>query len=61
MMNLRKVTSVVAIATFGMVPEVAATTPMAAADPAVHQVVYTVVAASDLTVDIKYMNTDPPH
>lgn len=58
MTKLRKMTGAVAMATCVAVVG-AATSPTAAADPAGHQVVYTVTTTSDLTANIQYMNTDP--
>ncbi|OSC37882.1 hypothetical protein B8W66_21030 [Mycobacterium decipiens] len=53
-------TNVVAVATFVGAALGGATPVIAHADPAGHQVTYTVTTTSDLTANIRYMNTDPP-
>ncbi len=60
MTNVRKVTSAVAAVTFAAALGVAATPAIAYADPAGHQVTYTVTATGNLTGNVRYMNTDPP-
>ncbi len=60
MTNVRKVISAVASVTFAAGLGVAATPATAFADPAGHQVTYTVTATGNLTGNVRYMNTDPP-
>ncbi|BBX74029.1 hypothetical protein MSHI_19350 [Mycobacterium shinjukuense] len=48
----------VVLATFAAIA--VATPPLAHAAPAGHQVTYTVTTTSDLTANIRYMNSDPP-
>ncbi len=63
MTNVRKVTNGVAVATFAAALGVAGVVVKPAtshADPAGHQVTYTVTSTSDLTGNVRYMNSDPP-
>jgi hypothetical protein len=66
MTNVRRVTNAVAVATFVAALGVAGTAGMvvkpatAHADPAGHQVTYTVTATGNLTGNVRYMNSDPP-
>ncbi|CPR12295.1 hypothetical protein BN971_03589 [Mycobacterium bohemicum DSM 44277] len=60
MTNVRKVISAVASVTFAAALGMAATPATAFADPAGHQVTYTVTATGNLTGNVRYMNTDPP-
>jgi hypothetical protein len=60
MTNVRKVISAVASVTFASALGMAATPATAFADPAGHQVTYTVTATGNLTGNVRYMNTDPP-
>ena len=53
-------TSGVAVATFAAAVAVAVTPATSHADPAGHQVTYTVTSPNTLTATIQYMNTDPP-
>lgn len=60
MRNLRKVAPGAAAATF-MTAATAVISPAAShADPAGHQVTYTVTSPNTLTATVQYMNTDPP-
>src|SRR5271156_1126760 len=60
MTNVRKVTCGVAVATFAAAAGVAVTPATAYADPAGHQVTYTITATGNLTGNVRYMNSDPP-
>src|ERR1700752_1336533 len=64
MSNVRKVTSGVlrsgCAATLAAAAAVAVTPATSYADPAGHQVTYTVTSPNTLTATIQYMNTDPP-
>ncbi len=63
MSNVHKVTCGVAAATSAAalgVAAVAFTPAVAHADPAGHQVTYTVTTTGDLTGSVRYMNSDPP-
>ena len=64
MTNVRKVTSGVClagcVATFAGAAALAVTPATAHADPAGHQVTYTITATGNLTGNVRYMNTDPP-
>ncbi|OBA76341.1 hypothetical protein A5641_22100 [Mycobacterium sp. 1554424.7] len=56
MTNVRNVTKVVALATFA-----AAVIPATAhADPAGHQVTYTITSPNNLTATVSYVSSDPP-
>lgn len=56
MTNVRNVTTVVALATFA-----AAVIPATAhADPAGHQVTYTITSPNNLTATVSYVSSDPP-
>jgi hypothetical protein len=64
MTNVRKVTSAVSpagcVATFAVVVAAAVTPATAHADPAGHQVTYTVTSPNNLTATVNYVNSDPP-
>lgn len=64
MTNVRKLTRVVAAswcaAAFAAAALVAGTTATSHADPAGHQVTYTITSTGNLTGNVRYMNTDPP-
>ncbi|OMC48064.1 hypothetical protein A5745_10170 [Mycobacterium sp. IS-2888] len=60
MTNVRNVTSVVAAATFAAAAAVAVTPATSYADPAGHQVTYTVSSPNNLTATVNYVNADPP-
>jgi hypothetical protein len=66
MTNVRKVTNAVAAATFAAALGGAGATGVAVkpatshADPAGHQVTYTITATGNLTGNVRYMNSDPP-
>jgi hypothetical protein len=64
MIDVRKVTSGVLAAgcvTFAAALGAAVITPaISLADPAGHQVTYTVTATGNLTGNVRYMNSDPP-
>ncbi len=60
MTNVRIVTTGVAAATFAAAAAVAVTPATSSADPAGHQVTYTITATGNLTGNVRYMNTDPP-
>jgi hypothetical protein len=60
MTNVRKVTSGVAVATFAAAVGVAVVPGTSNADPAGHQVTYTITATGNLTGNVRYMNSDPP-
>ncbi|ORW12242.1 hypothetical protein AWC15_15705 [Mycobacterium lacus] len=62
MTNVRTVASAVSVSGVAVIAAaVYATAPaISHADPAGHQVTYTVTTTSDLTANIQYMNTDPP-
>jgi hypothetical protein len=63
MTNVQKVTCGVAAATFAAalgVAAVAFTPPASHADPAGHQVVYTITSTGNLTGNVRYINSDPP-
>ncbi|WP_174237007.1 hypothetical protein [Mycobacterium basiliense] len=67
MTNVRKLVSAVsprgraalAVAALG-IAGTAVPPALARADPAGHQVTYTITTTSDLTANVQYMNTDPP-
>jgi hypothetical protein len=65
MTSVRKVTSKAAVAgcvaTFAAALGPAVTPVTAFADPAGHQVTYTITATGNLTGNVRYMNTDPPN
>ncbi|BBX58042.1 hypothetical protein NJB1907f44_21800 [Mycobacterium marinum] len=61
MTNVRKRASAVSVTgAVVAVAAVVATPAISHADPAGHQVTYTVTTTSDLTANIQYMNVDPP-
>lgn len=60
MTNVRKVTSGVAVATLAAAATVAVAPGTSSADPAGHQVTYTVTSPNNLTATVNYMNSDPP-
>jgi len=61
MTNVRKVTSGgAAAALFAAAAVVAVTPATSAADPAGHQVTYTITTTGNLTGNVRYMNSDPP-
>jgi hypothetical protein len=64
MTNVRKVTSGIAVAgcvaTFAAAAAVAVTPATSHADPAGHQVTYTITTTGNLTGNVRYMNSDPP-
>jgi hypothetical protein len=60
MINVRKLTSGVAVAMFAAAAAVAVTPATSYADPAGHQVTYTITATGSLTGNVRYMNSDPP-
>jgi hypothetical protein len=66
MTNVRKVTNAVAAATFAAVLGCAGAAGVVVkpatshADPAGHQVTYTITATGDLTGNVRYINSDPP-
>jgi hypothetical protein len=64
MTNVRKLTRVVAAswcgAAFAAAALVAGATATSHADPAGHQVTYTITSTGNLTGNVRYMNTDPP-
>lgn len=61
MTNVRKRASAVSVTgAVVAIAAVVATPAIAHADPAGHQVTYTVTTTSDLTANIQYMNVDPP-
>ena len=60
MTNVRKVTSGVGLATIAAATVVAVTPATSHADPAGHQVTYTVMSPNNLTATVQYMNSDPP-
>jgi hypothetical protein len=64
MVNVRKAISGLAAATFATAIAAAFATDIApatsSADPAGHQVTYTVTATGNLTGQVRYMNSDPP-
>ncbi|OBG25228.1 hypothetical protein [Mycobacterium sp. 852002-51057_SCH5723018] len=60
MTNVRNVTKMVALATFAAASVVAVTPATSHADPAGHQVTYTITSQNNLTATVQYMNTDPP-
>ena len=64
MSNVRKVTSGVlrsgCAATLAAAAAVAVTPATSYADPAGHQVTYTVTSPNNLTATVQYMNSDPP-
>ena len=63
MTNLRKVTSRVAAATVAAawgIASVPLTSATSHADPAGHQVIYTISSPNNLTATVRYLNTEPP-
>jgi hypothetical protein len=63
MTNVRRVISAVSAATFAVVVGAAGVileSATAHADPAGHQVTYTITTTGDLTGQVRYMNSDPP-
>ncbi|HSS26101.1 MAG TPA: hypothetical protein VLL82_17290 [Mycobacterium sp.] len=64
MTNVRKVTRAVSrsacVATFAVVAAVILGPTTAHADPAGHQVTYTITTTGNLTGNVRYMNSDPP-
>jgi hypothetical protein len=61
MTNVRKVISAAALAaTLAAAAGMAFTPPTSHADPAGHQVTYTITATGNLTGSVRYMNSDPP-
>lgn len=60
MINVRKAISVSGAAVAAAAFAAAVTPATAQADPAGHQVTYTVSATGNLTGQVRYMNTDPP-
>jgi hypothetical protein len=63
MTNLRRVASGAAVATLTAAAGVGAVLvnpPIAQADPAGHQVTYTVTSPNNLTATVQYLNADPP-
>jgi hypothetical protein len=63
MTNLPKRTSAVASATFALVAAAAGVIlgpPTAHADPAGHQVTYTISSPNNLTATVSYVSSDPP-
>ncbi len=60
MTNVRNVTRVVALATFAAAAVAAVTSGTSHADPAGHQVTYTVSSPNTVTATVQYMNSDPP-
>jgi hypothetical protein len=60
MTNVRKVISAAALATLGTAAGLAFTPATSQADPAGHQVTYTITATGNLTGNVRYMNSDPP-
>ena len=60
MTNVRNVTKVVALATFAAASAVAVIPATSHADPAGHEVTYTITSPNNLTATVQYMNTDPP-
>ena len=63
MTNVRTVLSAVAVAMVGGaagISGVIATPATSHADPAGHQVTYTITTTGDLTGQVRYMNSDPP-
>jgi len=60
MTNVRKVTSGVAVAAFAAAAAVAVTPATSYADPAGHQVTYTITTTGNLTGSVRYINSDPP-
>ncbi|HTY34614.1 hypothetical protein [Mycobacterium sp.] len=57
---VRKVLSGVALAMFAAAAAVAVTPATSHADPAGHQVTYTITATGNLTGNVRYMSSDPP-
>lgn len=60
MTNVRKVVSAGCAGVFAAALGVALTSATANADPAGHQVTYTITATGNLTGNVRYMNSDPP-
>jgi hypothetical protein len=60
MTNVRKVISAAALATLATAAGLAFTPATSHADPAGHQVTYTITASGNLTGNVRYMNSDPP-
>jgi hypothetical protein len=60
MTTVRKVISAAALATLATAAGVAFTPATSHADPAGHQVTYTITATGNLTGNVRYMNSDPP-
>ena len=64
MTNVRKVVTAASasgwVATLAAVAAVAVTPATSHADPAGHQVTYTITTTGDLTGQVRYMNSDPP-
>lgn len=60
MTNVRIVTTGIAAATLAAAAAMTATPATSHADPAGHQVTYTITATGNLTGNVRYMNSDPP-
>jgi hypothetical protein len=60
MISVRKVTIMVAVATFAAAAGAAVRPAASYADPPGHQVTYTITTTGDLTGNVRYMNSDPP-
>ncbi|TAM69132.1 hypothetical protein [Mycobacterium sp.] len=60
MTNVRTVTTGIAAATFAAAAAMTTASAPSHADPAGHQVTYTVTATGNLTGNVRYMNSDPP-
>jgi hypothetical protein len=60
MSNLRKVATSIGVATLTAAFGVGGALATATADPAGHQVTYTVTSPNTLTATVQYMNSDPP-
>ncbi|HKI39091.1 MAG: hypothetical protein P4L48_06095 [Mycobacterium sp.] len=60
MTDVRQVTRGVAAAAFAAAVGVVVTPATSFADPAGHQVTYTITATGNLTGNVRYMNSDPP-
>src|SRR5262249_55313635 len=60
MTNVRKVTGLVAAATLAAAAAAVVTPATSQADPAGHQVTYTVTSPNTLTATVNYVSSDPP-
>ncbi len=60
MTSVRRATLAAGCASFAVALAVTVTPAISFADPAGHQVTYTVTSTGNLTGNVRYMNTDPP-